>query len=229
MLKGFFLCVGLLSTILVFPDINAYFSFFKSSEKPGANSHLTLVEKMLGDRSYKPDWITKENYAQKIKEYYELSERKFEQKDYIGAQADLNRVIQLDPNYAQAYKNRGGVKVILKDYQGALSDYNRAIQLDPGFVNAYNGRGFLKMFALNDYRGSLNDLNRAIKIKPDSVDAYSNLAVLKYVYLKDKPGGINDLQKVVKILQQQGERKRAENAAKTLNEWRSAAKRAGTV
>lgn len=190
---------------------------------------VSFLDSKLNQHVYFSNQVAQKKSSPKVKEYYNSAERKFEGKDYQGALDDLNRVIQLDPNYVQAYKNRGGTKVLLKDFKGALADYNRAIQLDSNFVNAYIGRGFLKMVALNDYPGALNDLNRAVKIQPDSVDAYSNLAVLKYVYMKDKSGGISDLQKVIKLFQQKGEQKRAANAAKTLNEWRMDMKKSGAA
>jgi tetratricopeptide (TPR) repeat protein len=232
MLNSFLLWAKLMPMLLSYTFSLAngsHENLFNNSERNESKSLLFLSENKSGQQLFNSSLTVQGGASPNVKKYYDSSERKFEQKDYVGAQIDLDRVIKLDPNHAQAYKNRGGVKVLLKDYPGALSDYNRAIQLDPAFVNAYNGRGFLKMVALNDYQGALSDLNRAIKIKPDSVDAYSNLAILKYVYLKDQSGGINDLQKVIKIFQQQGEQKRAANAARTLNEWRLAAKKAGII
>ncbi len=207
-------------------------TFSEASTESIKSNRLRLVSALnneLNQHVFFSTQVAQKISSPKVKEYYDSAGRKFESKDYQGALDDLNRVIQLDPSHVQAYKNRGGTKVVLKDYKGALADYNRAIQLDSNFVNAYNGRGFLKMIALNDYSGALSDLNRAVKIQPDSVDAYSNLAILKYVYMKDQSGGISDLQKVVKILQKKGDQKRAANAAKTLNEWRSAAKKSGNV
>ena len=36
-----------------------------------------------------------------------------------GAIADYNKAIELNPNYAEAYYNRGSEKSDLKDYDGA--------------------------------------------------------------------------------------------------------------
>ena len=50
---------------------------------------------------------------------------KDELKDYKGAIADYTKAIEIDPNYADAYNNRGIAKDELKDYKGAIADYTK--------------------------------------------------------------------------------------------------------
>ena len=40
-----------------------------------------------------------------------------------------NRAIELDPDLAEAYSNRGHTYHDLGDYEQAIADYNRAIEL----------------------------------------------------------------------------------------------------
>jgi tetratricopeptide (TPR) repeat protein len=59
-----------------------------------------------------------------------------------GGLADLDRAIQIDPTYPEAYNNRGYLKTSkLQDPQGALTDLDRAIQLKPNDGDAYALRG----------------------------------------------------------------------------------------
>ena len=41
---------------------------------------------------------------------------------------DLNKAIELNPNNANAYINRGNAKKKLQDYKGAIADYTKAIE-----------------------------------------------------------------------------------------------------
>ena len=43
--------------------------------------------------------------------------------------ADYDRAIQLNPNYADAYNNRGNLKSTLDDKQSAIQDYQKAADL----------------------------------------------------------------------------------------------------
>ena len=51
------------------------------------------------------------------------------------ALADFNRAIELDPNNAVFYLNRGAVYQRKKDADRALADYNHAIELNPSLAN----------------------------------------------------------------------------------------------
>ena len=53
---------------------------------------------------------------------------------------DYNKALDLDPNYTEAYYNRGLAKDELQDYEGAIEDYNKALDLDPNDTYAYNNR-----------------------------------------------------------------------------------------
>ena len=81
--------------------------------------------------------------------------------------------IQLDPNLAQAYSNRGITHANLKDYAAALADYNQAIHLDPNLATAYYNRGNTHA-NLKDYAAALADYNQAIHLDPnDNTPVYN--------------------------------------------------------
>ena len=46
--------------------------------------------------------------------YFDSAKIKYDRVDYTGAIADLDKAIELDPNYALAYTNRGLAKAHLK-------------------------------------------------------------------------------------------------------------------
>ena len=56
----------------------------------------------------------------------------------------LTKAIELNPNYAKAYYNRGIAKFDLQDYKGAIADYTKAIELNPNYAKAYYNRGIAK-------------------------------------------------------------------------------------
>ena len=76
--------------------------------------------------------------------------------------ADYDRAIQLNPNNAIAYYNRGNAKYALGRNQEAIADYDRASQRDSNNANAYNNRGKAK-YALGKNQEAIADYDRAIK------------------------------------------------------------------
>ncbi|MFM8309923.1 MAG: tetratricopeptide repeat protein, partial [Microcystis aeruginosa] len=74
-----------------------------------------------------------------------------------------NQAINIKPDYAVAYNNRGNAKSDLGDKQGAIADYNQAINIKPDHALAYNNRGNAKS-DLGDYQGAIADYNQAAQL-----------------------------------------------------------------
>ena len=96
-----------------------------------------------------------------------------------------NQAIKANPDFSDAYINRGLVKNELQDYEGSIDDYNRAIELDSKCSLAYNNRGYTK-YKKGDFEGALADYNKAILLNPKLKIALDNKAkLLSEVCMKD--------------------------------------------
>jgi tetratricopeptide (TPR) repeat protein len=60
---------------------------------------------------------------------------------FTEALAAYDKIIFLDPNFAQAHNNRGVVLQNCGRYADALDSYDRAIALEPDFSDAHINRG----------------------------------------------------------------------------------------
>lgn len=123
----------------------------------------------------------------------------------------IDRLIELNPQDAVSYNNRGVLKHNSNDIQGTLADYNKAIELNPQDANTYKNRGILKQNNLNDIQGALADYNQAIRLwrgsanelNLQSAGAYYNRGILKKDQLNDKIGAIKDFQQAANLYQKQ--------------------------
>ena len=57
------------------------------------------------------------------------------------AVADYTRALELNPNYARAYHNRGLAYDQLGEIDRAIADYSKALELNPSYALAYYHRG----------------------------------------------------------------------------------------
>lgn len=80
--------------------------------------------------------------------------------DYQLILADLNKVIDLAPDFAYSYYNRGNVLSQLKDYRAAIVSYDEALALEPDLAEAYYNRGITYIFLGENARG-VADLSKA--------------------------------------------------------------------
>jgi tetratricopeptide (TPR) repeat protein len=95
---------------------------------------------------------------------------------YDRAIADYTTAIQLKPDYAEAYNDRGFAYYLKGDAERAIADYTRAIELRPNYPKAYNSRGVVYMAHGYGAAKSVPDFDRAIALKPDFRYAYINRA-----------------------------------------------------
>jgi tetratricopeptide (TPR) repeat protein/V8-like Glu-specific endopeptidase len=133
-------------------------------------------------------------------DYFLSAYQKNKQGNYQGALADYDRAIALNPNYAEAYYNRGNLQDDkLNNPQGALADYNRAIAINPNLADAYYNRGVLKQEKLNNSQGAFADYDRAIALNPNDAKAYNNRGILKTDKLNDHQGAFADYNRAIAL------------------------------
>jgi tetratricopeptide (TPR) repeat protein len=83
--------------------------------------------------------------------------------------ADYNRAIQLNPQFARAFNNRGNAHRAQREFDLAIADYTAAIRIDPAYANAYNNRG-IAYRAKGDAVSAAADFAQARRLDPDNPD-----------------------------------------------------------
>ena len=98
--------------------------------------------------------------------YFMLGKTKFAAKDYDDGMINLDKAIQMNPEFIYAYYARGLAKSELGDYNGATVDYDRYIELNSGDAEAYYRRGEAKK-TLGQHAAAQADFEKAKKLDPD--------------------------------------------------------------
>ena len=133
-----------------------------------------------------------------------LPELAFQQGNFLLMLRQVDRAIEvyshaidLNPNYAEAYTNRGLAYQNKGDYDRAISDHNTAIDLNPNYAEAYFNRGGAYK-SKNNYDHALADYTKAIEFKPDFAGAYNHRGVV-YLDRGDYDFAIADFTKAIDL------------------------------
>ena len=106
-----------------------------------------------------------------------------------------DEAIHLKPDLAEAYTNRGNVKIELGRHVEAIADYDEAIRLKDD--KAYTNRGVSKT-ALGRHDDAMADHDEAIRRNPNFAEAYSNRGATKAA-LRRYNDAITDYDKAIHL------------------------------
>ena len=134
----------------------------------------------------------------------EPAELLFQQANFLLMIRQLGQAIEaywiltmFNPDYADAYYNRGLAYFYEGDYDRAIADFDKAIELKPDDAVAYNNRG--NAYAdKGKYDRAIADFDKAIELKPDDAVAYNNRGAA-YFKKGDHDQAIADFNKATDI------------------------------
>lgn len=177
--------------------LKAEVSDFKTKTEQDLNEIKELKEEI---KSLKTKFDEQERSAAESAKQAEIQRcfaEALKETDLIKQIEWYDKIIALDPNYANAYNNRGLAKQYLKQFNDAIKDLDEAINLDSNLEIAYNNRGMAKS-SLMDYNGAIQDYNKAIELNPNYTIAYNNRGVTKH-NMEQLTDAINDFTNALKL------------------------------
>ena len=108
-----------------------------------------------------------------------------------------SHAIELNPNIAFTYNNRGTAYYHKCEYAKAVTDYTRTTELLPDYVEAYNNCG-LAYYKKAEYDRAIDSFTKAIELKPD-VDQYYNHRGVAYNGKCDFDSAVEDFNKSLEL------------------------------
>ncbi|MDY6804506.1 MAG: tetratricopeptide repeat protein [Cyanobacteriota bacterium] len=163
------------------------------------------------------EWERKKQWQQAMEEYQlagyteevgecrkQLAEELFqralssqERGDNKTALVDFNGAIELAPEKAGYYNNRGISFARMRSFPEAIADFEKALQLEPEELQSYHNLG-AAYAEKGDLERSLESFSSGLKYKPDDAQTYYNMGVVRFK-LGDKDGALADYTKSLEL------------------------------
>lgn len=113
------------------------------------------------------------------------------------AEKAFSEAIELNPDNALAWHNRGWAYVEQKRYQQALNDFNKASALKPNWELPYFGRGWV-FNQRKEYAAAVKEYDKVIELNPKYAVAWNNRGAAKS-WLNQMHEAIADYDKAIEL------------------------------
>ncbi len=115
--------------------------------------------------------------------------------DWTGAEIELKRAMELNPEYTLAYRIYGGYLTIVGRYPEALSYFQKARTLDPLYERNYMAEGYSDFMA-HKYDEAIEQYRKGFEIEPDPMTYFG--LVLALAQKGDYATAISEAEKATK-------------------------------
>jgi tetratricopeptide (TPR) repeat protein len=101
----------------------------------------------------------------------------YHKREILKAIQAYQKVIELDPTYAEAYNNLGIIYQEIGDFNKALEAYQKSVDINPRYEKAYNNLGIL-FYLYKRYDESIKAFQMALAINSNNIESHINLGTL---------------------------------------------------
>ncbi len=139
----------------------------------------------------------KHSTKSKADDFYIKASAEVKLGNFQEAIAAYNRAISINPQYTDAYNDRGVIRSALGSLSEGIKDFEQAVQINPQHSTAYVNLGIARL-NLKDYKQAITNFDQALQINSNIAHAYLNRGKA-YFYLGKKEKAIADYDQALNI------------------------------
>ncbi|HLO48929.1 MAG TPA: tetratricopeptide repeat protein [Kamptonema sp.] len=109
-------------------------------------------------------------------DYAKQGDAYFFENRYAEAVSAYNQALQIQPELADTWNNRGVVLTRMQQYEEAIASYEQATKIRPNYPDAWNNRGVV-LLEMQQFPEAIACYEQAIQAKTDYADAWNNRGV----------------------------------------------------
>ena len=136
-------------------------------------------------------------FAQSKVDFFEAGVEFLMQEKYQEAIDNFTRFIEIDPNNAYVYKNRGVALMKLEQYDSAVIDFEKAKSISPNLSGIHSNLG-VAWYCKKEYEKAIDNYSAEMKRTPEESFLFFNRA-LCYAELDKNEKALGDLARALEI------------------------------
>ena len=105
----------------------------------------------------------------KVIEYFEKGIQAMELKNYPLAIRFFNNLIDIEPNFAEAWNKRATVHFIMGNFDKSMNDIKKTLELEPRHFGALDGMSLIFIYQ-KDYEQAIGVYDKMLEIFPHSIN-----------------------------------------------------------
>lgn len=127
--------------------------------------------------------------------------KKLEEGDSSGVLEDAEQIIKKDPDNANHYFYRGGLKKVLGDTQGYIDDVRKSIEMNPSDTGVRGNLAVFYYYEQKDYESAAKEYTGIINVNPNSPDSMGNYLMRGNIKWDtgDRQGALKDYAHMVRV------------------------------
>ena len=137
------------------PDLIQLFESLSAAEDPRT---ATLIERRIWDL-----WVASDR--DDVDRLMRRGRSAMGFRDYDAAIETFDRIVELDPEFAEGWNKRATVHFLRRDFAASLTDIARTLALEPRHFGALEGRGMIYE-EQGELEKALADYERVLTIRP---------------------------------------------------------------
>lgn len=191
----------MLSTFTCYKDLESYFYFMKRSIVIVFGSFWLMIASILNASSTTQTLLDQLKRAQSMDEAgpivdklwrewtsaHKNSDEEALMSEGLVAMSEGNldraeniftKLIEINPNFTEAWNKRATLRFMLWDFEGSLKDVEKVLTLEPRHFGALSGLGMIHL-RLGDPERALKAYEDLVNIFPSNADAVQKIITLK--------------------------------------------------
>ena len=132
-----------------------------------------------------------------IKNIFEIVDENLARQNFILAEDNLKKILNIDENNLKALFLLGSVFIQTGKFESSIKYLDKVIKIDPNIANAQNNLGIVYI-KLKKFETAKKFLNKALDINPNHLDAFNSLGIV-YAEMGDLNEALLNVKKALEL------------------------------